>query len=90
MRSVDSLTCASRNPPWCDIGRCNFARLSTRDRGAFLISRRPTRANLAHGKFFKTPERTDAAREVLLELRAVLTLREELAEVINGAITRAG
>jgi hypothetical protein len=48
------------------------------------------RANLAHGKFFQTLKRTDAAREVLLELRAVLTLREELAEVINGAITRAG
>jgi hypothetical protein len=59
----------------------------------FTVSEIPLesmRASLAHGKFFKTPERTDAAREVLLELRAVLTLREELAEIVNGAITRAG
>jgi len=59
----------------------------------FTVSEIPLesmRANLAHGRFFQTPERTDAAREVLLELRAVLTMREELAEVVNGVITRAG
>jgi hypothetical protein len=57
----------------------------------FTVSEIPLesmRASLAHEKFF--PDRMDAAREVLLELRAVLTLREELADVVNGVITRAG
>lgn len=59
----------------------------------FVVSEIPLesmRANMAHADSFPTPDCLATARLVLAELRTVLTLRQELAAVVNGTITRAG